>query len=248
MIHGSVTELPLENETVDCIVTSPPYNVGAFYDDVDDALTASAYHDLASLAAIEMRRVLKPGGRVWLNVVQTTNQMGDYGRHTGVRFSPLSIWLNALGRSGLLYRDIVVWNKMIGNQATAWGSYLSPNAPNLRGRWEPILLYFKDHWSRARDDGPNDIDPDEWTILTNNVWTFPADGANRWHPAPFPAELPRRAILLSTWPGDLILDPFAGAGTTLNVAHQLGRDAIGIELSKPYVRRWVDRGVQETLL
>lgn len=248
MINGDAREIPLEDETIDCIVTSPPYNVGAGYDGVDDDLPLSEYTDLAHGSVAEMHRILKPGGRLWLNVVQSTNGLGDFGRDRGARLNLMGIWTLALERSGLLYRDVAVWHKTIGNQATAWGSYLSPNAPNLRGRWEPILVYFKDHWTRARGDGRNEITADEWPILTNNVWTFPADGASRWHPAPFPAEIPRRAILLSTWPGDLVLDPFAGAGTTLRVAHELGRDAIGIELSESYVARWEERGLQEAMV
>jgi site-specific DNA-methyltransferase (adenine-specific) len=54
------------------------------------------------------------------------------------------------------------------------------------------------------------------------------------HPAPFPSELPRRAILLSTWPGDLVCDPFSGSGSTLRVARDLGRHAIGVDLSETY--------------
>lgn len=247
MILGDARHLPLADESVDCIVTSPPYNVGLSYVGVDDHLEWNAYVELAGDATREMARVLVPGGRVWLNVSQTTNQLGEHGRETGRRRNLLETWTQALDAAGLYFRDCVVWHKLIGNQSTAWGSHLSPNAPNLRGRWEPIALYFKEHWSRARDDGRNDISPADWPIFANNVWTIPPDGASRWHPAPFPAEIPRRAILLSTWPGDVVLDPFAGAGTTVRVAHQLGRRAIGVELSAEYVDAWHKRGVQGVL-
>lgn len=252
MLHGSATDLRslgIEDGSVDCIVTSPPYNVGLDYDGVDDALTLDEYTDLAHGSVLEMARVLKPGGRVWLNVVHATNQLGDFGRETGARVNLMAIWEHALAWGRLLYRDVVVWDKGIGNQATAWGSYLSPNTPNMRGRWEPILVYFKDHWTRARDDGLSlDLDASEWMDLTRNVWRIVPDGGQRWHPAPFPAEIPRRAIILSTWPGDLVLDPFAGSGTTLRVAHALGRRAIGVELSESYVTRFAESGLQEVLV
>jgi site-specific DNA-methyltransferase (adenine-specific) len=248
MLHGNATDLPIDDGFVDCIVTSPPYNVRADYADVDDGIPLSEYRAMSEGSAREMHRVLKPGGRVWLNVVQATNQLGDPGREAGERFNLLSLWMDALACAGLGFRDVVVWDKTIGNQATAWGSYLSPNAPNLRGRWEPVLSYFKSHWSRRSDFGPSrDLIPEEWMSLTRNVWSFPPDGRNRWHPAPFPEELPRRCILLSTWPGDLVVDPFAGSGTTLRAAHALSRNAIGIELSRQYVRRWHEHGVQEVL-
>ncbi len=56
------------------------------------------------------------------------------------------------------------------------------------------------------------------------------------HPAPFPVELARRAIRLSTWPGEVVFDPFAGTGSTLVAARQLGRRAVGVEALRPLLR------------
>lgn len=67
------------------------------------------------------------------------------------------------------------------------------------------------------------------------------------HPAPFPVELARRCIRLSTWPGEVVLDPFAGTGTTLVAARELGRRAIGIEASEAYCALAVDRLAQGAL-
>src|SRR5690606_26039351 len=63
-----------------------------------------------------------------------------------------------------------------------------------------------------------------------DVWHFPPATGRYRGPAPFPDELARRCILPSTLPGHLVLDPFAGSGTTLRVATALGRDAIGLDL------------------
>jgi DNA modification methylase len=54
------------------------------------------------------------------------------------------------------------------------------------------------------------------------------------HPAPFPVELAARCVRLSTWPGETVLDLFAGSGTTLVAARRLGRKAIGVEASERY--------------
>lgn len=54
------------------------------------------------------------------------------------------------------------------------------------------------------------------------------------HPVPFPTTIPERAILTATSRGDLVLDPYAGSGTTLRVAKVLGRRAVGIEAHEPY--------------
>ena len=68
-----------------------------------------------------------------------------------------------------------------------------------------------------------------------NVWMIPTVGYSEAHFATFPPEIPRRCILAGSREGDTILDPFAGAGTTLLVADRLGRNAIGIELNPEYV-------------
>jgi DNA modification methylase len=144
------------------------------------------------------------------------------------------VWHQALEQAGLSFRDWVVWDQIGHDQPTAWGSYLSPNAPNLRGRSELVLLFFKGSWARGRVER-SDVLARDWPELTRNVWTMPCSRVGA-HPCPFPPELPRRAILLSTWPGDLVLDPFCGSGTTLAVARSLGRRVIGCDLSAAYAR------------
>ena len=67
-----------------------------------------------------------------------------------------------------------------------------------------------------------------------SIWQIPP-ARRGWHPAPWPAEIPRRLIALYTWPGDVVLDPFVGSGTTVQVAQTLGRQGIGIELSADYL-------------
>jgi DNA modification methylase len=80
-----------------------------------------------------------------------------------------------------------------------------------------------------------------------SVWTISAQPFPGAHFACFPPELPRRCILAGTREGDTVLDPFAGSGTTLRVARQLGRKAIGIELNPEYIGIIRDRIGQSTL-
>jgi DNA modification methylase len=68
------------------------------------------------------------------------------------------------------------------------------------------------------------------------VWRFPF-ATNTWHPAPFPVELPMRCIVAASRPGDLVLDPFVGSGTTCRAAHRLGRRSIGVDISAAYIER-----------
>jgi len=73
---------------------------------------------------------------------------------------------------------------------------------------------------------------DDGAGLCRNIWRIPPGAlTGARHPAVMPAELARRCIRRSTWPGESVLDPFAGWGTTLLAARQLGRRALGIEVS-----------------
>jgi site-specific DNA-methyltransferase (adenine-specific) len=84
-----------------------------------------------------------------------------------------------------------------------------------------------------------------WPALCSTVWHLsPSVREPGRHPAPFPLELARRCIRLSTWPGEVVFDPFAGSGTTLLAARQLGRRAIGVEISETYCAQAVERLAQ----
>lgn len=255
MLHGDARALPLDDESVDCIVTSPPYNVGMPYEGVDDSVEYRTYNQLAYLSAAEMFRVLRDNRRLWLNVVPAATQ-DDHERpagwHSGRTKAPrlplLLLWGNALEQAGFRLVDFIAWTR-VGNNSTAWGSYQSPASPNLRGDWEVIILACKGEYARATPDEwkgwKDDYGP--WTPLVSTVWTL-SPASRNGHPAPFPAELPRRCIRLSTWPGETVLDPFAGEGTAVRAAVELGRNGFGIDLSQEYVRQWHERGTQEVLI
>ncbi len=237
--HGDIRDgLPLRFEPVACVVTSPPYNVGLDYDVHQDALGWPAYQALGRHVIAELDRVTQDGARVWLNVANVitaspTLGLGD-DRSSGLRVGLAQLWNGLLSTEGFRVRDWVAW---VSNRepATAWGSWESPSAPNLRGGWETIIVASKGPWAR---DTPPQFEGwrDQiggWAPLTSNVWRIHPEHRSE-HPAPFPVELPARCIRLSTWPDELVVDPFAGTGTTLLAARQLGRRALGVELSERY--------------
>jgi DNA modification methylase len=98
--------------------------------------------------------------------------------------------------------------------------------------YEHILMLTKSgsyYWDQNASMEPtNDL---KRTRNPRNVWTFPTKAYKSPHCATFPEELPRRCILAASRPGDVILDPFGGAGTTAKVAVGLGRHAVSIDLT-----------------
>jgi site-specific DNA-methyltransferase (adenine-specific) len=232
------------------VVTSPPYNVGLAYDATDDALPWSDYWALAHDAAGVIAGTLIDGGRAWVNTAVAVPEVpGPQEAPSAPRRRVMLAhgWATALADAGLSLVDQVAWCSARG-AGTAWGSWESPSAPNLRGDWESILVASSGDWDRQ---SPGELEDwrdgvGGWAELCSTVWRLrPArrDG----HPAPFPVELARRCIRLSTWPGEAVLDPFAGAGTTLLAARQLGRRAVGVEASERYCELAVRRLAQGSL-
>lgn len=252
---GSATELPMEDGSAACIVTSPPYNVGIAYEDdsTPDARDFEAYWTDAAQWAKEMERVLVDGGRLWLNVAPVVAKTPTPGRHHSgrtakERVSLLRGWGNVLVGAGFSEVDVVAWVGARG-AGTAWGSWQMPSAPNLRGDWEAILVMCKGGWVRESPEGLETWHDTlgSWPILTRNVWTFAPERRVLGHPAPFPIELALRAIRLSTWPGETVLDPFCGSGSTLVAADLVGRHGVGVELSKAYCELAQKRLAQRSL-
>jgi modification methylase len=220
---------------VACAVTSPPYNVGVDYDAWADDWDWGQYWSMAAGVAHGLHDCTIPGARVWVNTavsVPTDPPGADVERKRRV---PLAAgWHQRLAGAGFDWVDQIAWPSARG-AGTAWGSYQSPSAPNLRGDYEVVQVMCRGQWERATPaefDGWRDQVGD-WPQLCSTVWNIRPE-PRAGHPAPFPVELAGRCIRLSTWPGETVLDPFAGSGSTLVAARDLGRRAIGIELSERY--------------
>jgi DNA modification methylase len=100
---------------------------------------------------------------------------------------------------------------------------------------EYIIIMDKESHRRQDKSGQNDITSDEFLRFTSNCWYIQPEH-DRSHPAPFPVELPYRVIKLYTWPGDIVLDPFCGSGTTCLAGKILNRHYIGIEINLEYCK------------
>ncbi|MCK9277282.1 MAG: site-specific DNA-methyltransferase [Methanoculleus sp.] len=182
----------------------------------------------------ECYRILKPGGRMVINVQPL---FSDYIPTHHIISSQL------LGL-GFLWKAEILWEKNTYNaRYTAWGSWKSPSMPYLKYTWEFIEVFDKETHKKTGRKEDIDITGDEFKEWVSAKWVFPPEVRMRdyRHPAMFPEELPRRVIKLFSYRGDLVLDPFNGAGTTTLVAHRLGRRFIGIDISPDYCRTAMTR-------
>lgn len=227
-VHSSENMRELPDNSVHLMVTSPPYNVGKDY---DDDLTADEYRDLLRNVWRETFRALVDGGRACVNVA-------NVGRKP---YIPLNALITAdMLDIGFSMRGEIIWNKAASaGTSCAWGSWMSASNPVLRDVHEYILVYSKGSFARKKAKGSQStIGRDEFLEWTKSIWTFAAESAKRvGHPAPYPIELPKRAIALYTFENDVVLDPFMGSGTTAVAAERANRRWVGYETSEEYANR-----------
>ena len=219
----------LPDNCVDLIFTSPPYNFGLDYEDTEDAFAWDSY--FAALFEIfdECIRVLKYGGRVIVNVQPL---FSDYipTHHIISQYF--------MGRK-LIWKGEILWEKNHYNcKYTAWGSWKSPSSPYLKYTWEFLEIFCKGNLKKQGDPENADIDADSFKEWVTAKWSIaPERNMEKYqHPAMFPEELATRALKLFSFKGDVVLDPFAGAGTTCLAAHKHGRRYLGIDISPEYCR------------
>jgi site-specific DNA-methyltransferase (adenine-specific) len=242
----------LVDGSVALVVTSPPYFAGKEYEQAlgEGHVPASYldYLDMLHEVFTECVRVLEPGGRIAVNVA-------NLGRRP-YRSLASDVIRILQDRLGLLLRGEIIWVKGQGASGScAWGSFQSPANPVLRDLSERIVIASKGRFDRAlarsvRAERGLPSEPsmtrDDFLELTTDVWEFPTESAQRvGHPAPFPVELPRRLIELYTYRGDVVLDPFAGSGSTAIAALQADRRFVAYDVDPDYVRRAEERIARE---
>lgn len=216
----------IPNESIDMIVTSPPYNVGVNYGNYNDNLGYEDYLNWINKVWDECFRLLKHGGRICINV-------GDTGRNP---YYPVHCDFVSKMRKKWFMMGIIIWNKQNCLSNTAWGSWMRPSAPSLRGLHEFIIVAGKGDKFFRKSGKANEWTKREFLDATLEIWNFSPETKLADHPAPFPEELPKRCIKLYSYIDDIILDPFIGSGTTALVALKLQRRFIGIELNEEYAK------------
>jgi len=232
----------IPDNTVDLIVTSPPYNVDLGdnkfnknkYEGYDDGIPYEEYLKWMEQFFKESYRVLKSGGRIAVNI-------GDKKQSKEVTHVDFIVRMKEVG---FIMLCPIVWNKsQIGNR-TAWGSYKSPAMPCFPTPFEYIIVMCKESLRHEGDPSKITVTAKEFQTNANALWEFPPESGmmKKWdHPAVFPPELPHRCIQQLTYADDIVLDPFSGIGTTCAVAKKLRRRYIGIEMSKKYYDKSIAR-------
>lgn len=245
LLKGDVLDENLiDQEFIDLIVTSPPYNVDIKYNSHKDDLNYEEYLEFSEKWIRNCFKWSKSQARFLLNCPLDKNKGGQ--QSVGADLTLIA------KKVGWKYHSTIVWNEGNISRRTAWGSWLSASAPFVIAPVELIIVFYKDSWKKTTGSGVSDISKKEFMDWTNGLWDFNGESKKRiGHPAPFPRELPRRGIKLFSFVNDIIFDPFAGSGTTLIEAANNNRIGIGLEIDNKYcqlAKKRIIKEVEETFL
>lgn len=228
LINDSVFKTNLvSTDSVDLIVTSPPYNVDIKYNSHDDRLSYEDYREFSKDWMSRCYEWLKDDGRFCLNIPLDKNKGGQ--QSVGADLTTIA------KKIGFNYHSTIIWNEGNISRRTAWGSWVSASAPYVIAPVELVVVLYKKTWKKASGSKESTISPKDFKDWTNGLWNFSGESKNKiGHPAPFPIELPKRCIQLFSYKGDTVLDPFLGSGSTLIASYLSERKGIGIEIDTHY--------------
>lgn len=221
-IESSTWMEDIENDSVELVVTSPPYPGIEMWDELGswEEIMSTIY-----LVVSECQRVVVDGGIICINI-------GDAPRTTddGFRVYPNHAWLMVFSDLiGLTPMTPIHWKKPTNKPNSFLGSGFEPPNAYVMLDIEHILV-FRNGDKRKTDrllrraSAYTKEERDTWFSQEWNIKGEKQDGR-----ATFPPEIPYRLIRMFSLLGDTVLDPFSGTGTTLQIAQALGRDAIGYD-------------------
>jgi len=218
----------IESDSVDMCFADPPFNLEKKYTTYKDQRPDEDYVAWCKLWLDELVRVTKPTGSIfvhniprWLTYYATILNESAYFRHW-ISWDAMS---NPLGKTLLpAHYGILFYTKQPKNF-----KFYEIRAPHKKCR--VCDNYLKDYGGKKDQMHP-------FGALVSDVWTdiyrIRHNVRRDEHPCQLPIHLLERIVLMSTDPGDVVLDPFSGTGTTAIAAKTLGRHYIGLELDPMY--------------
>lgn len=242
----------MKSNSIDLIVTSPPYadqrknTYGGIHPD--------KYVDWFLPITKELLRVLKPSGTFILNIKE---KVSDGERHTYTMDLVI-----AMKKQGWLWTEEFIWHKKNcypgkwpNRFRDAWERLLQFNKNKNFNMYQEAVMVQMGDWAKTRLKNLSETDKrrdnsrvgsgfgkniSKWVgrekAYPSNVLVMATETSNKKHSAVFPKELPNWFIKLFTQPGNVVLDPFLGSGTTSIAALELDRNSIGIEIKEEYFR------------
>ena len=232
----------IKNESIDLIVTSPPYwqlkdygskNQIGFNDNYEE------YINNLNLVWKECFRVLNPGCRMVINIGDQFARSVYYGRYKVI---PIRTEIIKFAETiGFDYMGSIIWQKKTTMNttggATVMGSYPYPRNGIIEIDYEFILIFKKTGESPKVPKEIKELSrltKEEWKEYFLGHWHFNGVKQDK-HIAMFPEELPKRIIKMFSFVGDTVLDPFLGSGTTCLAAQNLKRNSVGYEINEAFL-------------
>ena len=243
IINGDSRKMTeLEDQSVDLVITSPPYWQLKDYG-VDNQIgyndSYEEYINNLNLVWKECFRVLSNGSRLCVNIGDQFARAVYYGRYKVIPIrTEITKFCEAIGFD---YMGAIIWQKKTTSNTTGgaslMGSYPFPRNGILSIDYEFILIFKKLGTPKKPTKEIKEqskITKEEWKEYFQGHWNF--GGAKQdGHIAMFPEELPKRLIKMFSFVGDNVLDPFLGSGTTSLAARNLGRNSVGYEMNPEFI-------------
>lgn len=250
--------IELPDNSINLIVTSPPYfNIKDYSKDgfqqkqkgekktgqIGDIPDYKHYIDELFLVWKECERVLKPNGKLAINTPLMPMLKKDLDTHYNRHIFDIDcdIKYSILTKTKLFLLDVYIWNRTNPSKKLMFGSYPFPGNYYAQNTSEFISVFVKDgkpNLPPAKIKEQSKLTQKQWVEYTKQIWDIPIPNKNDIafgkHSAIMPEEIVRRCVRLFTFIGDVVLDPFAGSGTTLKVVKEENRYFVGYEISETY--------------
>ncbi len=244
IVNGDSRDMKtLSDKSIDLIITSPPYwQLKDYGSDAQIGFNDSyeSYINNLNLVWQECYRVLCDGCRLCINIGDQFARSVYYGRYKVIPIH--SEIIRFCETIGFDFMGQIIWQKTTTTNTTGgasvMGSFPYPRNGVVKLDFEYILLFKKQGNSKKPTQEQKkmaSMSTEEWNTYFTGHWTFPGARQDK-HLAMFPEELPRRLIKMFSFPGETVLDPFAGSGTTAKTAKDLWRNSVSYEINADFIQ------------